>query len=131
MQTKKVFVIVILLFGMMKLNAQQDYTTVNNNDRKLPMKQSTFSVKIVPDENSSVFGLEIDNPEKKDLRLEISHKVMGTVMDTTINSELFARRYNLTNVEDGRYVIIVKNGKEKVSKEIELNTVMKREMVIY
>jgi hypothetical protein len=115
------------LFTVVKLQSQQ---SVTSNDQKFQKKESSFFVNIVPDKNPTGFILQIQNPERENLQLQIDQPESGPLVDTTISSEQFSSRYNLKEVNDGRYTILVSNGREKFSREIEINTVTTRNVVI-
>ncbi len=89
-----------------------------------------FRVEVLTNDSPSIFILRIQNPEKKRLTIEISHKLIGTMADTTISSEYFYQRYSLNEAEDGQYKIKVGSGKEVVVKKIELNTVISRSVKV-
>jgi len=131
MQTQKIFATVITLFAVGVLSAQQAYQITTTNDLRPPPKGSSFQVNIIRDSLPTGFSLMIQNPQKKKLQVQLSHSVFGVAADTTINTEQFARRYNLDEADDGIYIITVRNGKEKFKKQIEMNTVMKRNLVIH
>src|SRR5215475_7681407 len=122
MFTKKALFVLALPMLTLFVNAQK---TVTINDLK---KTSTFSAEILPDAKPAAFILSIENPGKKNLHLVISHKDLGEVVDTTINDGEFMRRFNFEEAMDGRYVVTLESGKEKFSREIELNTVTVRKM---
>src|SRR5260221_1357566 len=122
MQTKmcKGSILLGLLFLSFISHAQTnqgDYVATTNN-LKLPETGLSFVVHVLP-ENDSSLKVIIHNPEKKKLQLWISHLVLGTMIDTAIDSEEYFCRYHFENADDGRYRIIVKSGKEKFIKEIE------------
>lgn len=94
-------------------------------------EKNSFHLEVFADQQPAVFGLAIQNPEQKRLRLEVSHPVLGAVVDTIISSRQFTCRYNLNQADDGHYRIIVRNGKEKFIKEVEINTVTSRNLVIH
>jgi len=124
-----------LLFFMVFLSfiadAQTDrvgYDAATNDPHLTPARLS-FEVK-VHHENDSCFNIWILNPDKKKLHLSISNSYLGTIANTTIYKETYSCRYRLDNVEDGRYQIIVRCGKEKFTKEIELKTSTTRTLEI-
>ena len=131
MQTQKFFAALLMLFGGIASCAQQPNYSITNNNLKLPGKETCFKVNVLPDVNSGSFVVLIQNPEKKKLQLQISHDVLGVAVDTTLYTEKFTCRYNLNESDDGRYNIIVGSGKEKYTKQIELNTVTTRNVVIH
>lgn len=103
-----------------------DYVVTANN-LKGQERELSFRVNILS-ENDSCLKIFIHNPEKKKLQLTIIHSVTGYVADTIIEGDEYACRYNFSNADDGKYKVIVRNGKEKFTKEIELNTVTIRNL---
>lgn len=130
MQTKKILNALALLFIVSVAWAQRPYYSAAANSMELPEKYGSFQVSVIPD-GSTAFTLQVQNPENKRLQLLISHMQLGSVADTSFSSNTFTCRYNLREVEDGRYVVIVSSGKEKISKEIELYTVTTRNIVVH
>lgn len=111
----------------LRASAPSSYNGTGSNEQ-LPGAEASFQVAVLP--ASSTFSLVIVNPAKKKLQLQISHKNFGTVVDTTVYTD-FKQRYNLSQADDGRYVVEVFCGKEKVVREIELNTVTTRNVVVH
>jgi hypothetical protein len=87
-----------------------------------PVKTPGFAAQLTQ-ESSNAFVLRIDNPEKKKLNIWIRHSWSGTVADTTIRDYSYGCRYSLDKAEDGKYTITISSGKERIVKEIEINTV--------
>jgi hypothetical protein len=87
-----------------------------------PVKSPGFAAQLTQ-ESSNAFVLRIDNPEKKKLNIWIRHSWSGTVADTTIRDYSYGCRYSLDKAEDGKYTITISSGKERIVKEIEINTV--------
>lgn len=129
MQTK-ILISLMALFMSVAASAQQPVHTATINNNRLPEKQSSFTFSVMADENAPSFGLYIYNPEKKKIELQISHPVNGAVVDTSFTNEQFNRRYNFEQADDGRYLITLISGKEKISKTVEINTITKRNVVI-
>ena len=96
----------------------------------MPAKEASFELSIIPDKIATAFGLFINNPEKKRIRLEISHPAYGVVVDTSFTGDQFSCRYNFEMVEDGRYQVTLTSGKEKMTRDIEINTITRRNLVV-
>ena len=125
MQTKKMFPLILSLFITTAIIAQRPLYTTTINDNRMP-ESNSFQVNIAAGKSATSFSLWIQNPDKKKLQLEIKHRHFGTLIDTVISNEEFSQRYNMEQADDGNYIITVSCGKEKVVKEIELNTVTTR-----
>ena len=127
---KKIINFVIALFITVAAVAQQPVYSVTTNDHSLPAKETSFSVVIMPEKAGIAFRIFIQNIERKRIELKISHKDLGLLVDTSFTEEQFNCRYNFDQVEDGYYQVIIVNGKERVIRDIEINTVTKRNVVV-
>jgi hypothetical protein len=128
MQTKFIFIIA-LLFSVAGFS-QQSFYTVTTNDSKLPGKGSILNVSIIPDQESTAFSLFVQNEEGRKIQLQISHQEYGLLVDTVFENTDYKCRYNFEQVEDGRYEVTLINGKQRVTKNIEINTVTRRNLVV-
>jgi hypothetical protein len=126
----KIINFLIALFITVTAVAQQPVYTVSTNDFRLPAKETSFSVAIVPEKVGTAFRLIVQNPEKKRIDVKITHRELGLLVDSSFTEEQFNCRYNFDQVEDGNYQVTLINGKEKVTRDIEINTVTKRNVVI-
>ena len=126
----KIIHFLIALFITVTAVAQQPVYTVSTNDLRLPPKEASFSVVIMPEKVGTAFRLIIQNLEKKRIEVKINHREIGLVVDTSFTEEQFNCRYNFDRVEDGYYQVTIISGKERVTRDIEINTVTKRNVVI-
>lgn len=126
----KIINFLIALFITVTAVAQQPVYTVSSNDPRLPAKEASFSVAIMPEKVGTAFRLIVQNPEKKRIGVMISHRELGLLVDNSFTEEQFNCRYNFDQVEDGNYQVTLSNGKEKVTRNIEINSVTKRNVVI-
>lgn len=99
-------------------SAQNDQQSVT--DSKAMMEKS-FSVYVIP-VNDTTFKIEVVNPDKKRLNINISHQVLGTMVDTVISNDRYVCRYRMQEAEDGKYTISVRNGREKIERTLEQTT---------
>lgn len=129
MQTKIIYSL-ITLFITVTVSAQQPLYTATINDNRAPEKEPSFSFSIVAAKAATALNVFAYNPEKKKIQVQINHQALGLLVDTSFNGEQFNCRYNFDQVEDGRYQVTLISGKEKVIKEIEINTVTKRNLLI-
>ena len=127
---KKIFNFIIALFITVASVAQQPVNTVTTNDPGLPAKESSVSVAIVPEKTGTAFTLFVQNTERKKIELKINHKDLGLLVDTSFSDEQFNCRYNFEQAEDGYYQVIIVNGKERVIRDFEINTITRRNVVI-
>ena len=129
MQTKIMYSL-IALFITIASAAQQPVYTATTNDHSQPPREASFEFSIIPDKIATAFGLFIHNPEKKRIRVEISHQVYGVVVDTSFTGDQFNCRFNFEMVDDGHYQVTLTSGKEKMTRNIEINTVTRRSLVV-
>lgn len=108
-----------LVLSLAAIAAISSYALANE---KPPVKSPGFYAQ-VKQEADDAFVLRIDNPEKKKLNIWIRHSWTGTVADTTIRDYAYGCRYTLDKAEDGKYTITISSGKDRIVKEIEINTV--------
>ena len=128
MQTK--FVFIIALFFSVSGFSQSPFYTVTTNDQKLTAKENSFNVSIIPDQVATAFNLFVQNEESKTIQLQISHKEYGLMVDTSFSATDYKCRYNFVNVEDGQYEITLISGKERITRNIEINTVTRRSLLV-
>lgn len=69
------------------------------------------------------FILRVSNPQQKKLRVRIQHFINGVIIDTIIRSDSYACRYNFSNAEEGRYIVRVRNGREKYKRVVDVSSV--------
>jgi hypothetical protein len=129
MLTKNISLVFALSFFAIAAVAQNSGYNVTNNDLK--NFSSSFQVQLQPVANNTAFDLLISNPGKKKLQFTITHGVLGAMIDTTLDSEQYSRRYNFNEADDGKYIVTIKNGKEIFSKEIEVRTVTARNLLMH
>lgn len=126
----KIISFMAALFISASALAQQPVYTVITNDLQSPATETSFSVVVMPEKVGTAFRLIVQNPEKKKIEVKISHRELGLVADSSFTEEQFNCRYNFDQVEDGYYQLTLINGKERVTKDIQVNTVTKRSVVV-
>ena len=110
--------------------AQKPVYAVSTNNLFLRAKEPSFSVVILPEKVGTAFRVFVQNPEKKKIEIQITHRELGVLVDSSITEPQFNCRYNFDKVEDGHYQVILINGKKRITRDIEINTVSKRNLVI-
>ena len=127
---KKIMYSLIVLFITVTAVAQSPLYSITTNINQLPEKEASVIISIIPDKIATAFTLCVQNKEKKKIDLQISHQAMGVLVDTNFTGEQFKCRYNFDQVEDGRYQVTLISGKEKLVRDIEINTVTRRNVVV-
>lgn len=127
MQTK-ILLSLVMFFLSFAASAQLSFTSAGDAGQR--EKEISFSVSVVPDKKTPAFRLHVYNPAQKKIELQISHKVNGVVVDTSFAVTEFSRRYNFEQADDGRYLVILVSGKERVIKTVDINTITTRNVVI-
>ena len=127
---KKIMYSLIALFIAVTAVAQSPLYSVTTNINQLPEKEASVIISIIPNKIATAFTLCVQNKEKKKIDLQISHQAMGVLVDTNFTGEQFKCRYNFDQVEDGRYQVTLISGKEKLVRDIEINTVTRRNVVV-
>ncbi len=128
MQTK--FIFIIALFFSLSGFSQQPFYTVTTNDNKLSGKEAALAISIIPDQMTTAFNLFVQNEDGRKIQLQISHPEYGLLIDTVFETTDYKCRYNFDQVEDGRYQITLISGKQRITKNIEINTVIRRNLVV-
>src|SRR5688572_1618565 len=121
----KSFIVAVALLSGLTVAAQQQPERQDINGTSME-KDRSFGLAIQPDKSQPAFALYVTNPAQSKLNLQITHQEAGVLVDTTITSSQFNRRYNFESLEDGVYTVTVDNGKERVVKAVGLNTVINR-----
>jgi len=129
MQMKIIHSLVALFITVIAV-AQQPVYTVTTNDLQVPAKEVSFTVVVMPEKVGTAFRLYVQNTEKKRIGLKITHRELGLLVDTSFTEEQFNCRYNSDQLEDGHYQVTLINGKETVTKDVEINTVTRRNVVV-
>lgn len=121
----KRLILLAALFCSLEAFAQGPYNG-NVHFRRTVVEPASFAVELVADtaDTNTAFILKIDNPTRKKINIWIRHSQQGTALDTTINTGYYSCRYHFDHADDGKYIITVGSGKEKITREVQLNTVM-------
>lgn len=94
---------------------------VNSDTVRQVKKISSFDVQLLPDKDGEKFILSITNPFEEKLKISISGN--GTSGFTDRTSQLtYHKRINMTNAEDGNYVVTVTSGINTFRRTINLTS---------
>lgn len=127
MLTKSFLTLVSILIFFSRVNAQNSEYATNNILCGYTPKTS-FHVSLIAD--SIGLSLRVYNPRHENLQVRISHKELGTAIDTSFRADYFGKRYMFGEAVDGNYIIEVGTGKEIYRREMELGTVAKKSIVL-
>lgn len=118
---RSVVVLSFLLSGR-AANAQNsttpNYQTVVNNLSAVP----SFEMSILPDSTGERFVLTVSNPQKKKLQLSIYHAVFGYMYAGQFSDEYLQKVFNLSKADDGLYKVEISCGRERYSRQFNMNT---------
>lgn len=112
---KKLVLMLVVLVGVSTTN----FTIASDNN------QSKVNVELSPLDNLQ-FKLVLDQVNTKSTVLikDYSGAIIYTV--TVPKTEKYTKIFDLSNLRDGSYVFQINNGKERVEKQFEINTEVKR-----
>lgn len=130
MKVSKVVSLVLFLFISATVLGQKGPQALLDVDPLRAAPTASFYMGVTVNKTATSFNLVIQNPERNKLRLQIGSTSTGIVIDTVISSASYIQRYNMEQVEDGQYSIVVSNGKEKQVQKIELKTIMTRNVEV-
>lgn len=75
-----------------------------------------------PDKEEMKFRISISNPSTRSVVVTIV-KGNDEFFSAVVKANEYVNTYNMSEVEDGDYTIIISNGKERVRKQISISTV--------
>lgn len=75
------------------------------------------------------FSVHISNPEQEKVTLSVTGKNEGPMVVRTFSGNNFSIVFDLSSLEDGEYVIEAKTGKQKLQKNIAIETFSRIERV--
>lgn len=110
--------------------AQRSFYATDANTKQLSARAPSFGITVIPDQMAPSIRLYIDNPEQKKVELQIRHKENGMVVDTVISSHKFSQRYNFEQADDGSYLVTLSCGKDRIYKNVQINTITRRNAVV-
>jgi hypothetical protein len=127
MQTKTLFYLPALF---MCCGAFAQHTYQAGNSSIVAEKETSFQVSVLADKTMPAVGLHINNPQRKKINIKISQNENGVMVDTVIASDQYNCRYNFSETEDGRYLIELSSGKEKLVKTINIKSAVMRNVLV-
>src|SRR6266498_2626247 len=90
---------------------------------------SSFQVVIAqPDANDLIFRVSLSNPNSKKIAINVLQN--KDVINNLTTSKDFACYYNMNKLDDGDYSIVISDGREKVTKNISIKTLVNVNRVI-
>jgi hypothetical protein len=97
-----------------------------------PTKSKTFEVGIYQSINTMKMNVMIEKSTDENLIVELKNKNGDTLATEKIgkNSKLYHAKFDMSDLEDGKYTFVFTKGGEKVTKEIELSTKTNRQIAV-
>ena len=84
-----------------------------------------------PDSAKLKFKLSVSNPENKKVNITVSERRTGILHSQSFTSNTYTSRYDMSQLEDGEYIIEVANDKERVTKDISIQTIVAVNRIAY
>lgn len=81
---------------------------------------------IQPDTESSKLRICVYNPEEKKVTITISNNI-DVDYSVLTSEQYFDQLFNLNGINDGKYILLITAGKERIRKELEINTVSRND----
>jgi hypothetical protein len=82
----------------------------------------SFDAIVIPDSSESKFILIVENPLKNKIQVRLIHPFHGEAFRKETREESYRNRFDLTDAEDGVYILEISSGKERIRKQIQINT---------
>ena len=97
-----------------------------------PTKATTFAVGIYQSVNTLKVNIMIEKEEGKALLVELKDKNGEILASERVgkNDKLYHAKFDMSELEDGKYTFVITKGDEKVVKEFELSTKTDRKIVV-
>jgi hypothetical protein len=95
-----------------------------------PTKAKTFEVGIYQSVNTMKMNVMIEKSTDKDLIVELKDKNGETLASERIGKKdkVYHAKFDMSNLEDGKYKFVFTKGDEKITREIELSTKTDRQI---
>ena len=97
-----------------------------------PTKSKTFEVGIYQSVNTMKMNVMIEKSTDKDLTVVLKDKNGDILASERVskNDKVYHAKFDMSNLEDGKYTFEFIKGNEKVTKEIELSTKTDRQIAM-
>ena len=104
----------------------------NATDTVAPTKSKTFEVAIYQSINTMKMNVMIDKEAGKDLLIELKNKNGDILASERVgkNDKTYHAKFDMSELEDGKYTFVFIKGNEKVTKEVELSTKTDRQIAM-
>lgn len=106
----------------MEKSIAQAVSPVNVKAITKDLNLPSFNVDITPTDDSSKLVVNIENPDRKKLRISIQGPSTWDVYNQTTDKAEYHTRFDFTQAEEGIYTLVIADGKKKVKKQIFINT---------
>ncbi|HEX7847158.1 MAG TPA: hypothetical protein VF476_15260 [Chitinophagaceae bacterium] len=84
-----------------------------------------------PDSAALRFTVFVANPENKRVSITVSSKNTGILHSESFTGNTYTAAFNMSQLEDGEYSIEVSSNKERVAKDISIETVVAVNRIAY
>lgn len=126
MQTKNSFIkplAILILVSIIGFTSQAQQKKENEPSMYVTLDQ--------PDSTALKFTVFVTNPENKRVSITVSQKNSDILHSYSFTNNAYSARYDMSQLGDGEYSIEISNGKERVTKDISIQTVIAVNRIAY
>jgi hypothetical protein len=113
--------------------AAQSHAYAHNFEKPVPTeiyKPHSLKVAVYQVENTPKFKVHFENYDSSPVVLRIRNAANKVLHEEVVRDGKYVRKFDLANMADGDYTFEIANGKENVSKGIQLQTLSARTLQI-
>jgi hypothetical protein len=113
--------------------AAQSHAYAHNFEKPVPTalyKPHTLKVAVYQVEDTPKFKVHFENHDNSPVVLRIRNAANKVLHEEVVREGKYVRKFDLVNMADGDYTFEIANGKENISKGIQLQTLSARTLQI-
>ncbi len=99
---------------------------VNTESAADPYKPASLQVAVYQVENTTKFKLHFENSASRPVTLTLKNAANKVIHQEVVASPKYIRKFELGNMQDGTYTFEISNSQERITKEIQLQTLAAR-----
>ncbi len=93
-------------------------------------KPASLQVAVYQVENTTKFKLHFENSASRPVTLTLKNAANQVVHREVVSSPKYIRKFELGNIQDGTYTFEISNSQERITKEIQLQTLAARSLQV-